>query len=542
VPDEVELGRTSYTGRAWRDAYEHLSRAEEEAPLGADDLFRLATSAYMVGHMDDFLGLIERTHHTYLNEGDVLTATRCAFYLGVNLAIRGELAHASGWFGRGQRLLERHGDECAEQGYLLLPAAMQQLGMGRYAEAEMSAATAVECGERFGDRDLLALALHIQGQALIKQARVAKGLTLLDEAMLGVTADEVSPIISGVVYCGVIAGCEEAYDVRRAQEWTEALTRWCEQQPELVSFTGRCLVHRAGIMQLRGSWEEALEEARRARERCEEAMNDAAAGLALYQQGELHRLQGDFAAAEAAYRDASRYGHEPQPGLSLLRLGQGDDDAAAATIRRALGETADPLQRTRLLPADVEIALTVGDLVEARRAADELSAIASDYESVMLRAIAADVQGMVALAEENAQHALVSLRVARTTWQELDAPYEIARTRVLIGLACRALGDDDTAALELEAATSAFEQLGALPDLARVEAFVRPELNETHGLTPRELEVLRLVAAGKTNRDIAKELVISEHTIARHVQNIFTKLRVSSRTAATAFAFEHDLV
>jgi len=492
--------------------------------------------------MDDFLGLIERTHHTYLNEGDVLTATRCAFYLGVNLAIRGELAHASGWFGRGQRLLERHGDECAEQGYLLLPAAMQQLGMGRYAEAEMSAATAVECGERFGDRDLLALALHIQGQALIKQARVAKGLTLLDEAMLGVTADEVSPIISGVVYCGVIAGCEEAYDVRRAQEWTEALTRWCEQQPELVSFTGRCLVHRAGIMQLRGSWEEALEEARRARERCEEAMNDAAAGLALYQQGELHRLQGDFAAAEAAYRDASRYGHEPQPGLSLLRLGQGDDDAAAATIRRALGETADPLQRTRLLPADVEIALAVGDLVEARRAADELSAIASDYESVMLRAIAADVQGMVALAEENAQHALVSLRVARTTWQELDAPYEIARTRVLIGLACRALGDDDTAALELEAATSAFEQLGALPDLARVEAFVRPELNETHGLTPRELEVLRLVAAGKTNRDIAKELVISEHTIARHVQNIFTKLRVSSRTAATAFAFEHDLV
>jgi DNA-binding CsgD family transcriptional regulator/tetratricopeptide (TPR) repeat protein len=542
VADEVELGRTAYAARAWSKAYEHLSRADEEAPLDADDLLRLATSAYMGGRMDDFLALIERTHHAYVEVGDILTATRCAFYLGVNLVIRGEPARASGWFGRGQRLLERHGEECPERGYLLLPVAMQQLGTGRYAEAEATAAAAVDCGERFGDRDLLALALHIQGQTLIKQGRIANGLTLLDEAMLGVTADELSPIITGVVYCGVIAGCEEAYDLRRAQEWTEALTRWCEQQPELVSFTGRCLAHRAGIMQLRGAWREALEEARRARERCEEAMNDAAAGLALYQQGELHRLQGEFAAAEAAYKDANRYGHEPQPGLSLLRLGQGDDDAAAAAIRRALAETTDPLQRTRLLPAQAEIALAVGDVPEARRAADELSAIAGDYESIMLRAIAAHVQGMVALVDDDAQHALVSLRAAHATWQELDAPYETARTRVLIGLACRALGDDYTARLELGAATTAFEQLGALPDLARVEALARPETHATHGLTPRELEVLRLVAAGKTNRDIAAELVVSEHTVARHVQNIFTKLRVSSRTAATAFAFEHDLV
>jgi DNA-binding CsgD family transcriptional regulator len=415
--------------------------------------------------------------------------------------------------------------------------------MGRYADAEANAAAAVECGERFGDRDLVALALHIQGQTLIKQARIADGLTLLDEAMVAVTADEVSPIITGVVYCGVIAGCEEAYDVRRAQEWTAALTRWCDQQPELVSFTGRCLAHRAGIMQFRGAWAEALEEARRARDLCEQGMNDAATGQALYQQAELHRLQGDFAAAEAAYRDANRYGHEPQPGLSLLRLGQGDDDAAAATIRRALGETRDPLRRTRLLPAAAEIALAVRDLVEARRAADELSAIAGDYDIVMLRAIAAHVQGMVALAEDDAEHALVSLRAARATWQELDAPYETARTRVLVGLACRALGDDDTAALELESATTAFEQLGALPDLARVEALTSsPDTHEIHGLTPRELEVLRLVAAGKTNREIAAQLVVSEHTVARHIQNIFTKLRVSSRTAATAFAFEHRLV
>jgi ATP/maltotriose-dependent transcriptional regulator MalT len=541
VAGEIELGRTAFAQRAWSEAYERLSHAEAGG-LSADDLLRLATSAYMLGRMDDFLELTERAHDAYLDDAALLPATRCAVYLGINLAIRGDLAHASGWFGRGQRLLERHGDDCAERGYLLLPAAMQQLELGQYDEAESSAIAAVECGERFRDPDLLALALHIQGQTLIKQARIEEGLRRLDEAMLGVTADDVSPVVSGVVYCGVIAACEEAYDVRRAREWTEALTRWCEQQSDLVSFTGRCLAHRAGIMQLRGAWAEALEEARRARERCEEAMNEPAAGQALYYQGELQRLQGDFAAAEAAYRDASRYGHEPQPGLSLLRLGQGDDDAAASTIRRALSETAEPLQRTRLLPSHAEIALAAGDVAEARRAADELSAIAGDYDILMLRAIAAHIQGMVALAEEEPQSALVSLRAARATWQELDAPYETARTRVLIGLACRMLGDEDTAALELDNATTAFEQLGALPDLARVDTLARRTELHPHGLTKRELEVLRLVAAGKTNRDIASELVVSEHTVARHVQNIFRKLDVSSRSAATAFAFEHRLV
>jgi len=540
VAGEVDLGRQAFAQRAWGEAYKQLAHADPHA-LSADDLVSLATSAYMVGRMDGFLEELERAHHAYLKEDDLRKAARCAFYLGVNLAILGEEARASGWFGRGQRLVERHGADCAEQGYMLLPGAMRQLMTGEYADAEANAAIAAECGERFGDRDLVALALHIQGQTLIKQARIDEGVSLLDQAMLAVTGDEVSPIISGVVYCGVIAGCEEAYDVRRAQEWTEALTRWCEHQPELVAFTGRCLSHRAGLMQLRGAWADALEEARRARERCEQGMNLAAAGLALYQQGEVHRLQGEFAAAEAAYRDANRYGQEPQPGLSLLRLGQGDDDAAASAIRRALGETVEPLLRTRLLPANAEIALAVGNSADARLAADELSAIAGDYDSLMLRAIAAHVQGMVALAEEDPASALVSLRAARATWQELDAPYETARTRVLIGLACRALGDEETAALELGDATNAFEQLGALPDLAHVEALMHRDAGETHGLTQRELEVLRLVAAGKTNRDIAAELVVSEHTVARHVQNIFTKLRVSSRTAAAAFAFEHHL-
>ena len=541
--DALERGRDAYARKAWRDAYEQLTLVDAESTLAADDLNLLATAAYMLGRMDDFLELGERAHHSYLGEGDPLRAIRSAVYLGINLSVRGETARASGWFGRAHRLLERQEGECAEQGYLLLPAAMQQLFMGNYADAQAAAASGVEKGERFRDADLLALALYIEGQALIKQARIAEGLSRFDEAMLTATSQEISPFITGVVYCGVIAGCEEAYDVRHAREWTAALSRWCEQQPDMVSFTGRCLSHRAGIMQLHGAWGEALEEARRARERCEEAMNDAAAGQAFYQQGELHRLQGDFAAAEAAYRDASRCGREPQPGLSLLRLAQGDDDSAAAAIRRALSETTEPLSRTRLLPAQAEIALALQNVEEARRAADELSGIAAEYQSTMLRAIATHVQGMVAVAEGDAETALRPLRDACAIWQELDAPYDLARTRVLVGLACRALGDEDTAALELDAATATFEQLGALPDLTRVEALAGPkETPETYGLTPRELEVLRLVAAGKTNRQIAAALVVSEHTVARHVQNIFTKLRISSRTAATAFAFEHRLV
>jgi DNA-binding CsgD family transcriptional regulator len=541
--DELEQGRESYGRRAWIDAYTSLSHADQAAPLGAEDLELLATSAYMLGRVDDFLNLLERAHQSYLDADEALRAARCGFYIGVNLAIRGEMGRASGWLGRAQRLVEREEGDFVERGYLLLPVAMQHQATGNYEAAHAAAAEAAEIGQRFRDADLFALAVHTQGQVLIKQGSVEEGLGLLDEAMLAVTAGELSPIITGVVYCGVIAGCEEAYDVRRAQEWTDALSGWCERQPEMVAFTGRCLSHRAEIMQLHGAWRDALEEARRARERCEEAMNQRAAGEAFYQQAELHRLQGDFAAAEAAYRDANRRGREPQPGLALLRLAQGDDNAAAAAIRRAVGETTEPLRRARLLPAYAEIMLAVGDLDEARTAREELAEIAAGYESAMLRAIAAQVRGTVDLAEGDAQAALVALRQASRVWQELEAPYEAARTRVLMGLACRTLGDEDSAALDLEAATDVFEQLGALPDLARVESLSRPlATGDTHGLTPRELEVLRLVAAGSTNRQIASKLVVSEHTVARHVQNIFTKLRVSSRTAATAFAFEHDLV
>ena len=538
---EVERGRRACAEHAWLAGYEALSGADDAAPLVAPDLELLALAAYMLGRVDDFLAVLERAYGARIDADEPLPAARAAFYLGINLAIIGDMAQAGGWLARAERLVEREERECAERGYLLLPVAIRHEAAGDYATASDAAAEAAAIGERFGDRDLFALGAHTQGLVLIKLARLEEGFRLLDEAMLAAIGGELSPMITGVVYCGAIAGCEEAYELGRAREWTDALARWWDEQPEMVAFTGRCLSHRAEVLQLHGDWRRALDEAKRARGRCERAMNRPAAGRAWYQQAELHRRQGELVDAESGYREANACGHEPQPGLALMRLAQGDVDAAAAGIRRVLAETTDPLRRSKLLPACAEIMVAVGDLEEARRACTDLADTAAAYPSAMLSAIAAHVEGSVELASGDAAAALTALRRAWDGWQRLAAPYEAARARVLVALACRALDDDDGAALELDAARAVFEDLGACPDIARVDGLIRTRIG-SHGLTARELEVLHLVAAGHTNREIAATLVLSEHTVARHVQNIFAKLRVSSRTAATAFAYEHDLV
>ena len=540
--DELQRGRRAYTRRAWGDAFELLSLSDRTAPLGAEDLELLATSAYMLGLSDDLSGL-ERAYHLYLDAGEALRAARCAGWVGMHLSKRGELGRGAGWLGRAQRLVEREGRDCVERGYLLFPRMFQQEATGDYEAAAATAAQAAETGERFGDADLFTLAAQSRGIFLIRQGRVAEGLGLLDEAMVAVTGGELSPIVSGLVYCGVIVGCRDAYELRRAREWTAALTQWCEEQPDMVTFTGTCLVHRAEIMQLQGTWPDALAEAREAVERCAQAKNPAGTAEAFYRQGEVHRLQGRLAAADEAYRSASRLGWEPQPGLALLRLAQGDVDAADAAIRRVLAETVERAKRVRLLPSFIEIMLAVADDQAARDACRELADLAEDYGSVMLDALVAQARGAVDLADGSATAALVALRRAWRAWQELGAPYEAARVRVLVGLACHALGDEEAAALELEAARAVFERLGATPDLARLDSVGRKAATrDTHGLTTRELQVLRLVAAGKTNRAIGAELVLSERTIERHVSNIFAKLHVSSRTAATAYAYEHRLV
>jgi DNA-binding CsgD family transcriptional regulator len=541
IGEALERGRESYSSSAWAAAYESLTLADELAPLTTEDLERLATSAYMLGREDEWMAVLERAYRAYSEGGEARRAVRCAFWIGIQLALRGEMGPASGWLGRAQRLLEREEDECVEQGYMLMPVVFQHEAEGDVEGASATAAAAAEIGQRFGDPDLFALAIHTQGDILVRSGRVREGLGLLDEAMVTVTTEPLSPMVTGIVYCSVILTCEQVYELRRAREWTAALTRWCESQPELLAFSGRCRVHRAQLMQLQGDWGNALEEAERVGGRLQEAMNQAAAAKASYLTGEVHRLRGEFEQAEEAYRQASVLGLEPQPGWALVRLARGHPAAAAAAIQRALAETTDPLTRARLLPASVEIMLATGELDDAAGACRELAAIASDYESEMLTALHAQARGAVELATGDAGAALLSLRRAARLWQELETPYEAARSRVLIGRACRALGDEDAFALELDAARTVFEELAAAPDVASVDAFARVA-GDAHGLTARELEVLRLVASGKSNKEIAAALVISDHTVARHVQNIFKKLGVASRTAAGAYAFEHDLV
>ena len=535
--DHLERGRQRYAARAWTDSYGSLIAADRAAPLVAEDLELLATSAYMLGRDAAYVAALERAHRAYLERAQGLPAARAAFWIAINLSIRGEAGGAKGWFGRARRLVDREPEDCVEQGYLVLADMLGHAAAGDADAAIAAGREAVSIGDRFGDADLFALAAQDLGGLLIKAGRVAEGLGLLDEAMVAVTAGELSPIVNGFVYCGVIVGCQAAYEPRRAQEWTAALSRWCEDQPDLVSFTGTCMVHRSEIMQLHGAWPDALREARRAAERCSRANNDRVAAYARYREGEVHRLRGEFAAAEAAYREAHRGGYEPQPGLALLRLAQGNGAAAAAAIRRVAAEPSDEPRRAGVLSAAVEIMLAAGDVDAARSACEDLEGLAERWTGRMIGATVAHARGAVALADGDASTALAALREATRAWRELDAPYEAARAQVLIGAACHALGDDDAAAFELDAAREVFSQLEAAPELDRIGA-----RHDTHGLTGRELEVLRLVAAGRSNREIAAALVISEHTVARHLQNIFAKLNVPSRTAATAFAFAHGLL
>lgn len=546
----LERAQAAFARESWRDALSEFLAAEQDGSLDPRGHECLAVCAYMLGE-DEVAGRAwTDAHRLAAAAGNVDAAARCAFWLALSLMLRGQMAQAGGWLARARQAIGEADAHCAAAGYVLIPPLLQALDEGDPDTALDLGVRMTELGDRFGDGDLRAFGILGQGQALIAAGDTTAGTARLDEVMVAVTAEELGPITSGIVYCAVILECMNLFDLRRAAEWTDALTSWCERQPGLVPFRGQCLVHRSQVAQAAGDWPSAIVTAEAACRRLTDPPHPAL-GLAHYQEAELHRLVGAFGDAESEYRKAARHGHDPMPGLALLELMRGDAATAAAAITRALEEATGTVARPPLLAAAADIHRALGDLVAARVAADELSTVAAGRSSPVLDAMAAHAMGSVLLAEGDPAPALAGLRAAAATWKAMRMPYEAARTGVLLALACAAIGDQTSAAVEFANASETFAELGAQPDLDRLTALTAGSGDDQGAgaasgpaseLSPREREVLVHVAAGKTNREIAELLVISQHTVGRHVENIFTKLGVGSRAAATAYAYEHDLL
>jgi DNA-binding CsgD family transcriptional regulator len=540
--DALALGRAAFTRRAWADACRLLLDADRLRPLEANDLEHAALAAYLSGDDAASDAAWTRAHQQHLDRGDRERSAWCAFWMAFALFHRGAAAPAAGWVARCARLLEEGHTDSVLTGYLLMPHGIRQVGQGDPVAGFATFEAASQIATRFGDPDLAALACHGRGRALLRQGRVQDGVALLDEAMAAVVADAVSPIFAGDIYCSVLEACAEILDLRRAREWTWSLSRWCGSQPDLVRYRGECLIYRAEAQQVDGAWTEALTDAIAACDRLQ-APAQPAIGAACHRLGDLYRLRGEFQKAAQAYRQASQAGRRPQPGLSLMRLAQGEAETALTSLRTVLEEVTEPRQRARLLPALVDVALATHDLETARTSAAELSELAGRLEARVLWAAAVQARGAVSVADGDASGALPLLRDAYAAWRELAMPFEEAETHVQIGLASAQLGDTETRDLEFDAAREIFKRLGAQPALARLASLARPRSSKPRGgLSEREVQVLQLLAEGKTNRAIADSLFISEKTVARHVSNIFNKLGVSTRAAATATAYQRHLV
>ena len=536
----LERGRTSFARKDWADAYRLLETADRSEALAPADLERLAAAASLTGRDEESEAAWARAHQCLLDRGDVEGAARCATWLGFGLLQRAAIAPASGWFARAERLLDEANIDCVLRGYLLIPSAIRHIVQGDPERGHAVFERVAAIARRFDDRDLASIACHGRGRALIRLGHIPEGVARLDEAMAAVIAGEVSPVFAGDVYCSVLEGCQETFDVRRAYEWTASLARWCAAQPGLVRYRGECLLYRAEVLQLRGNWDEAAHDAQDA---CELLISRPMAGAAFYRLGEVHRLRGEYARAETAYARANERGRTPQPGLSLLRLAQGRVDTAAASIRSVLLDTKSRATRARALIAAVEILLAANDVEGASAAATELADIAVAVGAPVLDAASAHANGAVLLATENVAGASASLRRACEGWRELSMPYDEAGAHVLLAAVFERRGDADGHRLEIAAARRRFTELGAehcLTRLAEQTGSAPPA--QTGPLSEREVQVLRLLASGKTNREVAEALFISEKTVARHVSNIFDKLGVSSRTRATAWAYEHKLI
>jgi DNA-binding NarL/FixJ family response regulator len=533
--ENLAAARAAFAARRWAEAHDGFVAARQEAPLDADDLTALAHAAWWLGIMDESMAVGEEAYERYLQASDHRRAAMRAFEVAYDYFLRGNQAVGGGWVSRAQRLLADQPD-CPEQGYLLYFAVETSLDGGE--ETMAKARQVQDFGRRHADRNLVAAGMVGEGRVLIKLGRAQEGLALLDEGMLEASAEDMSPRWAGNIYCHLMAACYELGDIRRAAAWTRSTAEWCDRMAPAVVYKGICRVHRAQVMQIRGAWKQAQDEAERV---CEDVADIHVGTVAEghYQIGEIRRLRGDLEGAEDAYRQGHHLGRDPEPGLALLRLAQGRTEAAAALIRSALAGITDRLARARLLAAQVEIAVAADDPAMASVAADELDAVASAYRSSGLQAAAKRSRGAVLLATGRTEEALSILRSACSGWTELEAPYDCAKVRVLMARAYRQLGDIESSDRELDAARSVFEELGAELDAKEAGGERRATLPK--GLTEREAEVLALVAAGRTNRQIADELFLSQKTVARHVSNIFTKLGVTTRTAAARFAFEHGI-
>ncbi|HEX9710924.1 MAG TPA: LuxR C-terminal-related transcriptional regulator [Actinomycetota bacterium] len=533
----LDAAREAYARRDWQGARDGFRASRDAGELSADDLHIWADAAWWLGLVDESLAAAEEAYRMFLQGTRPQQAASSAMTIAVSLFLRGDNVEGSGWMSRAQRILSDQ-PECPEHGYVRYLLEVEAgLGGGDLDAVVSSAREVQQIGRRQVDPNLVALGILGEGRALIRQGRVVDGNELLDEAMVAVLGDELSPTWAGNIYCHLMSACHELADFRRAAEWTRGTTQWLETLPAAVLFTGICRVHRSQVFQTTGAWEQAESEARRV---CDDLANIHVASVAEghYQLAELRRLRGDWAGAEHAYSDAHERGRDPQPGLALLRLAQGRIDAAVASIRTGLAGTSDRLARARLCAAQVEIACAAGDLETARRSSGELDETASDFGSSGLDAMARHARGAVLLTGGQAVEALEILRGACECWQELHAPYEGARVRLLLARTYDVLGDSDAAARELDAAEAVFTHLGLDSNTL---AALRGDSPLPDGLTAREAEVLALVASGKTNKEVATALSISRKTVARHLSNIFTKIDVSSRTGAAAYAFAHHL-
>ncbi|MGC0272871.1 LuxR C-terminal-related transcriptional regulator [Pseudactinotalea sp. Z1739] len=536
----VTAARTAYQRRDWHAAFEGFTKAEAQEDLAAEDTFLLADAAWWLGEVEESLAAAERAYRRYL-EGDLpARAAMAAIHIAVDLLLRGDTVLGSGWLSRAQRLLDDHPD-CAERGYLMYILEVEAgLGGPVGDDVVASAAGVADLGRRHNDANLVALSIVGHGRALVKQGRTTEGLSLLDEAMVAVLTEDLHPTWAGNIYCHLMAACHELGDVRRLVSWTGATTQWLDSLPAAVLFTGICRVHRSQVLQASGGWSEAETEAAKV---CAdlEHLHVASAAEAHYQVAELRRLRGEYDDADVAYEQARARGRDPQPGLALLQCARGQHDAALAGLTIAVGSAVDALRRLPLRVAQGEVALAAGEVQVAEQAATDVAGIAARYATSGFTATAHATRGAVYLAQDRLEEAVSELREAHRLWSELGVPYELARVQALLGRACQALGDLDGARRERAAAQRVFAELGAVGDLEQVTALDGTSRGAGK-LTPREVEVLAVVALGGTNREVAAELFISRKTVARHLSSIFAKLGCSSRTAATAYAFEQGLV